>query len=191
MGLWYSKDFGFELIAYADGDHAGCNDDFKSTSEGIQFLGDKLVSWSTDRDDLGKMKPKADIEDSQSIPSKSDLDNLFGPLYEEYYKMSSQEVFDDSAANTTDNDHTFSSSSIVVDQDGAPPVVSSSDEQASIAPNFTVMNEVADEFVKEDVADFYGNMFYNAPQTPEFEVAELSSTYQDPSNMHSPTTSLN
>ncbi|GKB72390.1 retrovirus-related pol polyprotein from transposon TNT 1-94 [Tanacetum coccineum] len=27
-------------------------------------------------------------------------------------------------------------------------------------------------------------MFYNAPQTPESEVVELSSTYQDPSNMH-------
>ncbi|GJT71674.1 retrovirus-related pol polyprotein from transposon TNT 1-94 [Tanacetum coccineum] len=47
MGLWYSKDFGFELIAYSDADHAGCNDDCKSTSRGIQFLGDKLVSWSS------------------------------------------------------------------------------------------------------------------------------------------------
>ncbi|GKD45007.1 hypothetical protein Tco_1269652 [Tanacetum coccineum] len=51
MGLWYSKDFGFELIAYADADHAGCNDDCKSTSEGIQFLGDKLVSWSSKKQD--------------------------------------------------------------------------------------------------------------------------------------------
>ncbi|GJY23149.1 hypothetical protein Tco_0396807 [Tanacetum coccineum] len=38
MGLLYSKDSGFELIAYSDGDHAGCNDDCKSTSGGIQFL---------------------------------------------------------------------------------------------------------------------------------------------------------
>ncbi|GKB73072.1 retrovirus-related pol polyprotein from transposon TNT 1-94 [Tanacetum coccineum] len=44
IGLWYSKDFGFELIAYADADHAGCNDDCKSTSRDIQFLGDKLVN---------------------------------------------------------------------------------------------------------------------------------------------------
>ncbi|GJR03226.1 retrovirus-related pol polyprotein from transposon TNT 1-94 [Tanacetum coccineum] len=57
-------------------------------------------------------------------------------------------------------------------------------EQVSTALNFPVMNEVADEFVQEDVADFDGNMFYNASQTPEFEVAESSSTYQDPSNMH-------
>ncbi|GJZ83001.1 retrovirus-related pol polyprotein from transposon TNT 1-94 [Tanacetum coccineum] len=123
-------------------------------------------------------------KDSQSIPSKSDLYNLFGPLYEEYYEMSSQEVSDDSAANTTDNDNTSSSSSIVVDQDDAPLVVSSSDEQISTAPNFPVMNEVADEFVQEDVANFDGNMFHNAPQTHEFEVTESSSTYQDPSNMH-------
>ncbi|GJY69227.1 retrovirus-related pol polyprotein from transposon TNT 1-94 [Tanacetum coccineum] len=47
MGLWYSKDSKFELIAYSDADHAGCHDDCKSTSGGIQFLGGKLVSWSS------------------------------------------------------------------------------------------------------------------------------------------------
>ncbi|GJT77734.1 retrovirus-related pol polyprotein from transposon TNT 1-94 [Tanacetum coccineum] len=55
MGLWYSKDYGFELIAYADVDHAGCNDDCKSTSGGIQFLGDKLVSWSSKKQDCTAM----------------------------------------------------------------------------------------------------------------------------------------
>ncbi|GKC60455.1 retrovirus-related pol polyprotein from transposon TNT 1-94 [Tanacetum coccineum] len=44
MCLWYPKDFGFELIAYSDADHAGCKDDCKITSGGIQFLGDKLMS---------------------------------------------------------------------------------------------------------------------------------------------------
>ncbi|GJZ44421.1 retrovirus-related pol polyprotein from transposon TNT 1-94 [Tanacetum coccineum] len=44
MGLWYPNDSRFKLIAYADADHAGCNDDCKSISGGIQFLGDKLVS---------------------------------------------------------------------------------------------------------------------------------------------------
>ncbi|GJR61386.1 retrovirus-related pol polyprotein from transposon TNT 1-94 [Tanacetum coccineum] len=37
MGLWYSKDSGFKLIACADADHAGCNDDCKSTS-GAQLV---------------------------------------------------------------------------------------------------------------------------------------------------------
>nr|GEX06114.1 hypothetical protein [Tanacetum cinerariifolium] len=45
MGLWYLKNSGFELIAFLDVDHAGCIDTRKSTSGGIQFLGDKLVSW--------------------------------------------------------------------------------------------------------------------------------------------------
>ncbi|GJR46452.1 retrovirus-related pol polyprotein from transposon TNT 1-94 [Tanacetum coccineum] len=40
-------DFGFKLIAYLDTDLAGCLDDYKSTSGGLRFLGDKLVSWSS------------------------------------------------------------------------------------------------------------------------------------------------
>ncbi|GJX96176.1 hypothetical protein Tco_0351974 [Tanacetum coccineum] len=39
MGLWYSKDTGFELTAFSNSDHAGCLDSRKSTSGGIQFLG--------------------------------------------------------------------------------------------------------------------------------------------------------
>ncbi|GJW79743.1 hypothetical protein Tco_0143718 [Tanacetum coccineum] len=55
MGLWYSKDFGFELIAYSDADLVGCIDDYKSTSGEIQFLGDKLVSWSSKKEDCTTM----------------------------------------------------------------------------------------------------------------------------------------
>ncbi|GKB69823.1 hypothetical protein Tco_0931235 [Tanacetum coccineum] len=55
MGLWYLKDFGFELIAYSDADHAGCKDDCKSTSRGLQFLGGKLMSWSSKKQDCTTM----------------------------------------------------------------------------------------------------------------------------------------
>ncbi|GKA57508.1 putative ribonuclease H-like domain-containing protein [Tanacetum coccineum] len=55
MGLWYPKDSRFELIAYSDADHAGCKDDCKSTSEGLQFLGGKLVSWSLKKQDCTVM----------------------------------------------------------------------------------------------------------------------------------------
>ncbi|GJZ01268.1 hypothetical protein Tco_0519229 [Tanacetum coccineum] len=55
MGLWYSKDSGLELIAYSDAYLAWCHDDFKSTSGGIQFLGDKLVSWSSKKQDCTTM----------------------------------------------------------------------------------------------------------------------------------------
>ncbi|GJW92585.1 retrovirus-related pol polyprotein from transposon TNT 1-94 [Tanacetum coccineum] len=47
MGLWYSKDTGMSMTAYADADHAGCQDTRPSTSGSAQFLGDKLVSWSS------------------------------------------------------------------------------------------------------------------------------------------------
>ncbi|GJV19526.1 retrovirus-related pol polyprotein from transposon TNT 1-94 [Tanacetum coccineum] len=47
MVLWYLNDSGFELIAYSDADHAGCKDNYKSTSGGLQLLGEKLVSWSS------------------------------------------------------------------------------------------------------------------------------------------------
>nr|GEW31750.1 hypothetical protein [Tanacetum cinerariifolium] len=45
MGLWYLKGSSFDLTAFSDVDHAGCIDSRKSTSGGIQFLCDKLVSW--------------------------------------------------------------------------------------------------------------------------------------------------
>nr|GEW80707.1 copia protein [Tanacetum cinerariifolium] len=45
MRLWYPKGSSFELTAFSDTDHAGCIDSRKSTSRGIQFLGDKLVNW--------------------------------------------------------------------------------------------------------------------------------------------------
>ncbi|GKB59958.1 hypothetical protein Tco_0916144 [Tanacetum coccineum] len=34
-----------------DADHVGCHDDCKSTSGGLQFLGEKLVSWSSKKQD--------------------------------------------------------------------------------------------------------------------------------------------
>nr|GEU79291.1 retrovirus-related Pol polyprotein from transposon TNT 1-94 [Tanacetum cinerariifolium] len=55
MGLWYSKDCGFELTAFSDVDHAECLDTCKITSGGIQFLGDKLVSWMSKKQDCTAM----------------------------------------------------------------------------------------------------------------------------------------
>nr|GEY80811.1 retrovirus-related Pol polyprotein from transposon TNT 1-94 [Tanacetum cinerariifolium] len=62
MGLWYPKDIGFEQTAFLNSDHAGCLDSRKSTSGGIQFLGgDKLVSWSSKKQDCTLMSsPEAE-----------------------------------------------------------------------------------------------------------------------------------
>ncbi|GJZ24025.1 retrovirus-related pol polyprotein from transposon TNT 1-94 [Tanacetum coccineum] len=48
-GLWYPKDSSIALTAYADSDHAGCQDTRRSTSGSMQLLGDRLVSWSSKR----------------------------------------------------------------------------------------------------------------------------------------------
>ncbi|GJW56042.1 retrovirus-related pol polyprotein from transposon TNT 1-94 [Tanacetum coccineum] len=48
-------DFGFELTAFSDADHAGCIDTRKSTFGGIQFLGDKLVTWMSKKQDCNAM----------------------------------------------------------------------------------------------------------------------------------------
>ncbi|GKC53439.1 retrovirus-related pol polyprotein from transposon TNT 1-94 [Tanacetum coccineum] len=48
-GLWYPKDSSIALTAFADADHAGCQDTCRSTSGSMQFLGDRLVSWSSKR----------------------------------------------------------------------------------------------------------------------------------------------
>ncbi|GKE11730.1 hypothetical protein Tco_1415281 [Tanacetum coccineum] len=47
IGLWYSKDSCIALTAFADADHAGCQDTRKSTSGSMQLLGERLVSWSS------------------------------------------------------------------------------------------------------------------------------------------------
>nr|GEU50143.1 retrovirus-related Pol polyprotein from transposon TNT 1-94 [Tanacetum cinerariifolium] len=44
-------DSGFELTGFSDADYAGCKDTFKSTSGGAQFLGEKLVRWSSKKQD--------------------------------------------------------------------------------------------------------------------------------------------
>ncbi|GKA77820.1 retrovirus-related pol polyprotein from transposon TNT 1-94, partial [Tanacetum coccineum] len=47
QGYPYSKDTGMSMTAYPDADHARCQDTRRNTSGSAQFLGDKLVSWSS------------------------------------------------------------------------------------------------------------------------------------------------
>ncbi|GKE14482.1 retrovirus-related pol polyprotein from transposon TNT 1-94 [Tanacetum coccineum] len=81
---------------------------------------------TNDRDDLGKMKPKADIG------------IVIG------YSESSQ-VTNNSAANTIDNEDTPSSSSNVVEEDKASQIASLPEEPVDTEPNTPVLNENVDE----------------------------------------------
>nr|GFB16195.1 retrotransposon protein, putative, unclassified [Tanacetum cinerariifolium] len=51
----YHSKISFGLTAFSDADHAGCIDSRKSTYEGIQFLGDKLVSWMSKKQNYTAM----------------------------------------------------------------------------------------------------------------------------------------
>ncbi|GJY82775.1 hypothetical protein Tco_0496151 [Tanacetum coccineum] len=59
-GLWYLKDSSIALTAFADADHAGCQDTRRSTSGSMQFLGDRLVSW------LSKMQKSVAISSTKA-----------------------------------------------------------------------------------------------------------------------------
>ncbi|GJR46089.1 retrovirus-related pol polyprotein from transposon TNT 1-94 [Tanacetum coccineum] len=56
----YPKDSSIALTAYADADHAGCQDTRRSTSGCMQLLGDRLVSWSS------KMQKSAAISSTEA-----------------------------------------------------------------------------------------------------------------------------
>nr|GFA31029.1 copia protein [Tanacetum cinerariifolium] len=47
QGLWYPNDSSITLTAFADADHAGCQDTRRSTSSSLQFLRNRLISWSS------------------------------------------------------------------------------------------------------------------------------------------------
>nr|GEV69128.1 uncharacterized mitochondrial protein AtMg00810-like [Tanacetum cinerariifolium] len=58
MGLWYTKDSGFELTRFLNADYVGCKDTFKSTFDKAQFLGEKLVSWSSKKQECERKTRK-------------------------------------------------------------------------------------------------------------------------------------
>ncbi|GJV94104.1 retrovirus-related pol polyprotein from transposon TNT 1-94 [Tanacetum coccineum] len=58
MGLWYTKDSGFKLTRFLDADYAGCRNSFKSTSGGTQFLGKKMVGWSSKSKIVRRCQPR-------------------------------------------------------------------------------------------------------------------------------------
>ncbi|GJY29537.1 hypothetical protein Tco_0405304 [Tanacetum coccineum] len=70
--------------------------------------------------------------EEMNTPSKEDLDNLFGPMFEEYF----EKTFSDTPINSATQpaqiheDSPFTSS-IIVDEHEDPPIATTSDEQTS------------------------------------------------------------
>nr|GEW97877.1 hypothetical protein [Tanacetum cinerariifolium] len=80
-GLWYPKDSSIALTAYADVDHAGCQDTKRSTSGSMQLLGDRLVSWSLKHIDIRfhfiKEQVKNGVAELHFVNLKYQLANIF------------------------------------------------------------------------------------------------------------------
>ncbi|GKG05581.1 hypothetical protein Tco_0325667, partial [Tanacetum coccineum] len=67
-----------------------------------------------------------------NTPSKEDLDNLFGPMFEEYFEKTSSNTTINSAAQRPQVHKDSSSISLIfVDAHEAPSIVTTSDEQTS------------------------------------------------------------
>lgn len=60
-GLWYLRNDDFMLFAYIDANWASNVDDQKSTSSGAFFLGKKLVTWASKKQDLVSLS-NAEVE---------------------------------------------------------------------------------------------------------------------------------
>nr|GEV00743.1 integrase, catalytic region, zinc finger, CCHC-type, peptidase aspartic, catalytic [Tanacetum cinerariifolium] len=141
-----------------------------------------LCYLTNDRDDLGKNKPKADIRvfiEPMNTPSKEDLDNLFGPIFEECFGNKSSDTPINSAAQPTQfHEDSPSTSLINVEEHEGPPIENTSDEQTSL-----ISLTEADEFHQEDPADFDGNSQF-VPYNPlTYKAIESSSTVLEPSNV--------
>ncbi|GKF68725.1 hypothetical protein Tco_0198404 [Tanacetum coccineum] len=112
-------------------------------------------------------------------PSKEDLDNLFGLMYEEYFeKMFSDTPINSAAQPTQIHEDSPSTSSIIVDDHEAPPIVTPSNKQTS-----PISLSEADEFNQEDSANFDGNSQLVSYNPPSSEDIESSTTALEPSNV--------
>nr|GEY37516.1 hypothetical protein [Tanacetum cinerariifolium] len=112
--------------------------------------------------------------------SKEDLDNLFGPMYEEYSKKRSSDVSINSVAQQVHNQEDSPSTSlIIVKEHEAHPIITTSEEQTSL-----ITLDEADEFNQEDSIDFDRNTVFVLYDALNFEGVESSTKALDLSNIH-------
>nr|GEZ43742.1 hypothetical protein [Tanacetum cinerariifolium] len=145
---------------------------------------DESTTMASERSYLEPKSNRFNVEDSlvesNKTSSKEDLDDLFGPLYEEHYEARKPKVSTNFVAPTTlNNEDTPSSSTIIVDYNKAPPLVSTSEESTS-----SILDDIAYESNQEDSAELDRNTFITPFCFQVIGEAETSSTNHDPLNMH-------
>ncbi|GJT22660.1 hypothetical protein Tco_0892597 [Tanacetum coccineum] len=130
---------------------------------------DELTAMASEHDclepELQRFNNYNSSAEPMNNPSKEDLDNLFGPMFEEYYEQKSSDTPIYSAAQPTQvHEDSPSTSSIIVDEQTSP-----------------ISLTEADEFDQEDTADFDGNAQFVPYNPPSHEEIESSTTALEPS----------
>ncbi|GJX37814.1 hypothetical protein Tco_0251117 [Tanacetum coccineum] len=134
-----------------------CDKD-RQLSFGIFFtstylVNEQLMAWSGMDSKMAKTCYHSHY-DLMNTPSKEDLDNLFGLMFEDYFEQKSSDTTINSAAQPTHNqEDSPSTSSIIVDTHEAPPVVTKYEKQTS-----PISLQESDEFNQEDSANFDENI---------------------------------
>ncbi|GJX99883.1 putative ribonuclease H-like domain-containing protein [Tanacetum coccineum] len=155
----------------------------KRIMETIHVKFDELTAMASEHDclepDLQRFNNPNSSDDLMNTPSQEDLDNLFGPMFEDYFEKKSSDTTINSAAQPThDQEDSPSTSSIIVDTHEAPHVVTTSDEQ-----NSPITLQESDEFNQEASADFDGNTQFVPYDSLNHEEIESSTTNLEPSNV--------
>ncbi|GJS07397.1 retrovirus-related pol polyprotein from transposon TNT 1-94 [Tanacetum coccineum] len=155
----------------------------KKIMETINVKFDELTAMASEHDclepELQRFINHNSSAETMNTPSKEDLDNLFGPMYEEYFEKKFSDTPINSAAQPTQiHEDSPSTSSIIVDEHEAPPIVTTSDEQTS-----PISLTEADEFNQEDSAHSDGNSQFVSYNPPSHEEIESSTTALEPSNV--------
>nr|GEW51136.1 integrase, catalytic region, zinc finger, CCHC-type, peptidase aspartic, catalytic [Tanacetum cinerariifolium] len=83
-------DFGFELTAFSDADHAGCIDTHKITFGGIPFLGDKLVNWMSKKQDCTAMSS----EEAEYVAFSANCAQVENDIIELYFVRTEYQLAD-------------------------------------------------------------------------------------------------
>ncbi|GJR23174.1 hypothetical protein Tco_0971701 [Tanacetum coccineum] len=170
-------------LLYESGSFRIYNRRTKMIMETIHVNFDELTVMDSEHDCLEPELQRFNNHNSSAkpmhTPSKEDLDNLFSPMFKEYYEQKSSDTPIYSAAQPTQvHEDSTSTSSIIIDTHEAPPVVTTSDEQTS-----PISLTEADEFNQEDNVEFNGNAQFVPYNPPGREEIESSTTALVPSNV--------
>ncbi|GKD75263.1 retrovirus-related pol polyprotein from transposon TNT 1-94 [Tanacetum coccineum] len=111
----------------------------KKIIETINVKFDELTAMASEHDclelELQRFINHNSSAETMNTPSKKDLDNLFGPMYEEYFEKKFSDTPINFAAQPTQvHEDSPSTSPIIVDEHKAPPIVTTSNEQTSGMP---------------------------------------------------------